>query len=206
MIKMKENNLRNSFDDIFLSKVPDKLDSVDIEELIDNKKSKVPVKSTDYGQRRNSMHSKAQKTIDSLLRFYLKEEIISEDEYIKQRALQEKATLSDLMNQIENVNGVITTMMERIDTGDVSYKMFEVLSEVEKTFIELLKMKSMHLIQVEESVKKLINDRRMYNNTLSSGEQSINSGVSMRGTKNLMKQIRDAVENKDFTAEEADIE
>lgn len=199
-----KNQLRNSFDEIF-SKVPEKIELTGLEEMLDGKKPKTPVRVVNYADRRNAMYNKAQKTVNSLLKFYLNENIISEDEYIQQRAEQEKSTLSDLMNQIENMNDIITSMMHNIDSGDVSPRTFEVLSEVERTFIELLKMKSMHLIQIEESMKKLVNDRNLYNRSNEVGSGDVGSeGFSSRGTKKLMRQMREMIDTKN--AEEIDIE
>lgn len=195
-----KNTLRDPFKDVF--SIPDKIENEeDIQTLITGENNSTPVKSN-YKKNRNNLHIKAQKTIDALFKFYLTENIINEDEYIKQKAYHEKCTLGDLMAQIEIANTAITTIMENIDMGDMSPRMFEVLSDALRTSMELLKMKSMHLINMEESMKKLMADREIYQHkAISDGSET--ESVTARGSKKLMQQIQDAIKNEEI--EEADI-
>lgn len=200
-----KDELRSTFADVF--SVPDKLENNEnVEDLMAS--NKMPnIQKTDYKGTRKKLHDKAKKTIDALFKFYLSESIINEDEYIKQKAYHEQATLGDLMNYIEIANKAITTIMENIDMGDMSPRMFEVLSDALRTSMDLLKMKSMHLIQMEESMKKLIIDKEMYQQkSLDSNDidTNKNSKITSRGNKKLMMQIQDAIKNENI--EEADID
>lgn len=203
----KKNAIRDtfeSFNDIF--NVPDKLENEEnVKDLITGNSEKEVPKKMDYSKSRNQFYNKAKKTIDSLFQFYLTADVINEDEYIKQKAYHEQCTLGDLMSQIEIANRAITTIMENIDMGDISPRMFEVLSDALRTSMELLKMKSMHLIQIEESMKKLLSDREIYQHkSIESGTNDSDNGtITSRGSKKLMQQIQNAIKNNDI--EDADI-
>lgn len=198
-----KENLKDTFNDIF--SIPDKLTSDEDPMTLlkaDDKNNKPAPKKSNYAEQRTGLYKKAKKTINSILDFYFNESIISEDDYIRQKAIQDEATLGDLMAQIEISNRAITTLMENIDMGDMAPRMFEVLSDAQKTFIELLKMRSMHLINMEENYKKLIQDREIYNQK-SNTEEKTTGGITMRGSKKLMQQLQDAMKNEEI--DEADI-
>lgn len=195
---------KNILTDVLMN-IPDTLESDDIS-LLNKEKENNLIRKVDYDERKSHFYIKAKKTIDSLLKFYFNESLISEDDYIEQRAIQENISLAQLMIQIENVSDAISTMMKVIDSGNVKPSYFQVLSEVERTFIDLLKLKSMHLIQVEDSMKRLLNDKNIYSNTSSSkgNSDNKNAGLTTRGTKNLMKQLKELIVEEEI--DEADIE
>lgn len=197
-----KQKLREPFDEVFNIDIPDSLSNdSNIDGLIANKSSEKVVVKQDYSKKRTVFHNKAKKTIDSLFKFYLSQDIIDKDEYIRQKAYHEKCTLGDLMNQIEIANHAVETIMDNIDAGDVQPRYFEVLSDLMKTIIELMKMKSMVLINAEESVKKIIVDRDTYNQEAIEAKKEEapenKQGFTARGNKHLMQTIRDAINNKE---------
>ena len=94
------------------------------------------------------------------------------------------------------VYNAITKLIENIDAGDITPRLFEVLSDLQKTFIELLKMKSMHLINMEENMKKLIQDRMTYQN-IQPTDNEVDGTVTTKGTKKLMEQLQNIVKQKE---------
>jgi hypothetical protein len=196
----------NDFNDVF--SIPDKIENKeDVKELITKGDETAVPKKNNYAKSRDKMHNKAKKTIDSLFKFYLAESIIDEDDYIRQKSYHEQCTLGDLMSQIEIANRAITTNMESVDAGDMSPRMFEVLSDALRTSMELLKMKSMHFVQKEESMKKLMADREIYQHkSIESGSETSNNDgtVTARGSKKLMQGIQDAIKNEEI--EDANID
>jgi len=190
----KKDVLKDSFSDIF--SVPERIESSDSSDIFE--KPDKPV-INNYAKQRDKFHVKAEKTIKSLLDFYLQEKVISEDDYIKQKASLESSTMSSLLNQIELSQQAIDTLMNNIALGDMTPRMFEVLAGMQGTFIELLKMKSIHMIQMEQSVKQLLADRDLYqSNNDSKNELEQESGTTVRGSKKLMQQIQSAIQNKDI--------
>ena len=196
MDKDNQDIFKNSFDDIFSEGgLPEKLENTeDIQNMMSPNKETKPF--VDYNARRTRLYNKAKSTIDALLKFYLDESIITENEYFKQKAVQDQSTLGDIMNQIEISNSYINTLMETIDRGDISPRFFEVLSDSQKTFIELLKMKTNFIIQMEETTKKLISDREMYASEKTRKELQQGS-VSTRGAKGLMQNIQEIIDNSE---------
>ena len=195
-MSQQNDAFRDSFDDIFSkTDIPTELKNTeDIESLMSPNKKKNA--ATDYNARRAKLYKKAKVTITSLLKFYLAEAVISEDEYFHQKSLQDEATLGDILNQIEMSNAAINTLMGTIDRGDISPRFFEMLSESQKTFIELLKMKTSFIIQMEETTKKLLSDKDTYASANDRKELEEGS-ISTRGTKNLMLNIQTAIKKND---------
>ena len=192
-----KNNLRDPFEEVF--SIPDKLENdEDISGLIsDTNNDNAVVRKVNYTKSRERFYKKAQKTIDSLFKFYLSEDIINQDEYIKQRAYHDQCTLGDLMNQIEITNRAITTIMENIDMGEVTPRLFEVLSGMIQSTMELLKMKTMHFVSMETNLKQLIDDKEIYQKkALSNGNEiEEDAPITSRGSKKLMQQIQNAIKN-----------
>ena len=68
--------------------------------------------------------NKAQKVMNSLLKFYLSEEIIEEHEYIKVKSELDEYALGMLIRQMQNSESAISILMDTINEGDVSPRMF----------------------------------------------------------------------------------
>lgn len=202
-----DDKTKNPFADIF--SIPNTIEcNNSIESLInneDNEKKDIP-KKFNYDKKRNKFYDKAKSTIDSLLKFYLTSDLISEDDYIKQKAYHDQCTLGDLMNQIEIANRAITTLMENIDLGDMPPRMFEVLAGMQHSIIDLLKMKSMHILSMESELKKIVSEREMFNQKSIGNGNKINQdgGITSRGSKKLMQQIQEAIRNENI--EDANID
>jgi hypothetical protein len=158
----------------------------------------------DYVKKKDAASEKAKKTINSLLKFYLSEEIIDSDEYVKAKMRIEEMTLSSLLFQMETAERAITTLLQQIDDGDVSPRMFEVLGTLQKSMLDIIKSQTMYMIATEEGVKKIARDydvysqRKLVKNEDSKKTQT--SGNVNRGTKNLMMQIQDELKKDEDPA------
>lgn len=200
-VKMPNEELKGAFRENFdeLLSIPDEITS---DESIDDLVPASPEKSypTRYQNIKSIAEKKAKKTIDSLLKFYLSENIIEQHDYIKAKAEIDKASLSTLIYQMQTTEKAITTLLDNIDNGDMTPRMFEVLGNLQKTLLDIVKSQTMYLMASEESLKKISRDIEIYNpGTTSVTPSSGSSGIKSRGTKDLMKALRGL-----DTAEEAE--
>lgn len=193
--------LKETYNDVFAaaSVAPKRLENTEDEQALLTRNKQKDELSLNYSTQRAKLHNKAKKTIESLLKFYFEQDIIDKDEYLKQKALSQEADLGDIMNQIENSSKAIDTLMSAIDLGAVTPRMFEALSGAQQTFMELIKLKTNVLIQIEDSAKQMISDRNIYKVKTEVDENVEEANVktfSMRGTKGLMNNLQDLIKQK----------
>ena len=139
--------------------------------------------------------------MNNLLKFYLSEEIIEEHEYIKVKAELDDYALGMLIRQMQNSESAISTLMDTINEGDVSPRMFEVLSDLQRTLLDIIKSQTMYMVAIEENAKKLSRDIDVYhggNNNVESQKKAGNTGVKARGTKDLMRALQDSINEEDI--------
>ena len=189
---MKEESkeeLRSSLDELLGYDLPDEVPGLDEEHELKPVK-KEPIVPDNY---------KAKKVMDSLLKFYLSEEIIEEQEYIKAKSELDKSALSALIKQMENSERAITILMRQIDEeGDVSPRMFEVLSDLQRTMLDIIKSQTMYMVAVEENVKKVARDLDVYQGNSNNKKIESGGGVKSRGTKDLMRALQDSIKEDEI--------
>jgi hypothetical protein len=155
----------------------------------------------DYDEMKASSMNKSKKMMNSLLKFYLSQELIDKNEYIQAKAKLEMMTLSNLIQQMQYSERAITTLMRTIDTGEVTPRMFEVLAGLQKTMLDIMKHQTLHMMAAEENMKKLKRDIDVYGNESGGGEskptKKLESGNVVRGTRNLMKEIQAELGNEE---------
>lgn len=175
-----------------------------IDELLSNEDSNLPTSSNrglpafqlnepvDYDEMKVSSVNKSKKMMNSLLKFYLSQEIIDNNEYIQAKAKLEMMTLSNLIQQMQYSERAITTLMRTIDSGEVTPRMFEVLGGLQKTMLDIMKHQTLHMMAAEENMKKLKRDIDIYVNPVESTTPKLSqgSGNLARGTRNLMREIQ----------------
>tara|TARA_R110000823_G_scaffold4223_11_gene15983 strand:+ start:2381 stop:2986 length:606 start_codon:yes stop_codon:yes gene_type:complete len=197
---MKDNSkdkFRDSIGDL-LSELPDEVPGLsETPEL-----PKVRVEST-QGVALTRAKGKAKKVMSSLLKFYLSEEIIAEHEYIQAKSQLDEYALGMLIRQMENSEIAISTLMDTINEGDVSPRMFEVLSDLQRTLLDIIKSQTMYMVAIEENAKKTSRDIDVYhgNSDTSSKKQS---GVKSRGTKDLMRALQETINEEDIQDVDSD--
>lgn len=192
MEEESKKELRSSLDELLGYDLPDEVPGLDESHELQ------PVKKEIAPRDNNKAMNKAKKVMDNLLKFYLSEEIIEEQEYLKAKAELDKTALSSLIKQMENSERAITILMRQIDDeGDVSPRMFEVLSDLQRTMLDIIKSQTMYMVAVEENVKKIARDIDVYQN---GGTKKIESGggIKSRGTKDLMKALQDSIKEDEI--------
>lgn len=190
------------------------------EELdIDSDPSDLPIinqplmPSVNYTEMKGKASKQAQKTITSLMKFYLDAEIIEKDEYIAAKKKMDEMTMASLIYQLQAGERALTTLLETIDGGELAPRMFEVLATLQKSMLDIIKSQTMYLMAAEEATKRIARDVEIYNKRVNDseieeatgGSSSDNSNI-MRGTKDLMAQIQAGIANASENIEDAEIE
>jgi hypothetical protein len=147
---------------------------------------------------------KAKKVMSSLLKFYLSEEIILEHEYIQAKAQLDEYALGMLIRQMENSEIAISTLMDTINEGDVSPRMFEVLSDLQRTLLDIIKSQTMYMVAIEENAKKTSRDIDVYHGSSEGSNNKKQSGVKSRGTKDLMRALQETINEEDIQDVDSD--
>jgi hypothetical protein len=186
---MSKKNLRNSISELLDDDLPDEVEipNEDLDDLRDRR----PI--TSYETMRSGAYAKAKRVMDGLLKLYLSQDIIEEQEYINARVELDKMSLGALIFQMETAERAIITMLDNIDSGEMHPRMFEVLGGLQKTLLDIVKSQTMYLMASEENMKKLSRDIDVYKPQYKAiaAEKSNNNGmISSRGTKELMRSIQ----------------
>ena len=92
-----------------------------------------------YTELKSGATKKAQKTITSLMKFYLDADIIEKDEYIAAKKQMDEMTMASLICQLQAGEKALTTLLETIDSGELAPRMFEVLATLQKSMLDILK-------------------------------------------------------------------
>lgn len=165
--------------------------------------------STNYAEMKGKASKQAQKTITSLMKFYLDAEIIEKDEYIQAKKKMDEMTMASLIYQLQAGEKALTTLLETIDGGELAPRMFEVLATLQKSMLDIIKSQTMYLMAAEEATKRIARDAELYNKRVNDAEieeatRGEGSGNVLRGTKDLMAQIQMGIAESDV--EDVEIE
>ena len=183
-------------------------DPVDLP-ILEPTKDMVP--SVSYKELKSKATKKAQRTITSLMKFYLDADIIEKDEYIAAKKKMDEMTMSSLIYQLEAGERALTTLLETIDGGELAPRMFEVLATLQKSMLDIIKSQTMYLMAAEESTKRIARDIEIYKKRDDTREIEASGGDSsdkniQRGTKDLMAAIQAGIKTSDIEDIEEDKE
>lgn len=151
-----------------------------------------------YSELKKGSMKQAQKTITSLMKFYLDADIIEKDEYIQAKKKMDEMTMASLIYQLKAGERALTTLLETIDGGELAPRMFEVLATLQKSMLDIIKSQTMYLMAAEESNKRIARDQEIYNKRRDQQEIEEAGGDStdqnvVRGTKDLMAKIQQGI-------------
>ena len=161
-----------------------------------------------YTELKSSATKKAQKTITSLMKFYLDADIIEKDDYIQAKKKMDEMTMSSLIYQLQAGEKALTTLLETIDSGELAPRMFEVLATLQKSMLDIIKSQTMYLMAAEEGTKRIARDIEIYQQRANQSEIEGAGGDAgnkniQRGTKDLMAAIQAGIQSG---TQEEDIE
>ena len=193
-----KDKFRDSIGDL-LNDLPDEVPGLDETPEL----SRVKIEST-QAVALTRAKGKAKKVMSSLLKFYLSEEIIAEHEYIQAKSNLDEYALGMLIRQMENSEIAISQLMDIINEGDVSPRMFEVLSDLQRTLLDIIKSQTMYMVAIEENAKKTSRDIDVYHGNSDSSTNKKQSGVKSRGTKDLMRALQETINEEDIQDVDSD--
>ena len=208
-IKSQAEEIRKELDDLLG-------DNNTIEDTIDTDPelpAREMISLPSYAEVKTASTKKAQKTITSLMKFYLDEDIIERDEYIQAKKKIDEMTMSSLIYQLQAGERALTTLLETIEAGELAPRMFEVLATLQKSMLDIIKSQTMYLMAAEEGAKRIAKDIDIYRKRDDIREISESSpavpgtaggDTVQRGTKDLMRMIRQGVNESNI--EDAEIE
>lgn len=133
----------------------------------------------------------AKKLIESALELYAKK--TGEINYVKLKAESDINTFGKILQQIEiNEEAIREIVMDMKTGGGPNPNMLRCLSDLQKTEIELWKMKSQYLTEIETSLKQVSSDVEMSEAVeLESEEDEVNT-AKIRGSRDLMMMLDQA--------------
>lgn len=147
--------------------------------------------------------TKASKTIKTLMKFYLDEDIISKNEYISAKRAIDEMSMASLIYQLKAGEIAMTRILENIEMGETSPRIFEVLAILQKTNLDIIKSQTQYLQFTEDSVKRIARDYEMYNqipdNTKStSTTKNDNTFRGSKGLLQILKQSKEEIQDAEF--------
>lgn len=102
--------------------------------------------------------TKAQKTVLSCLKLYFDEKLINKNEFLQAKAAIATSTLTTLFKQLKMSEHMMEKLINDIDNGNMHSRTFEVASGVQHTIIDLLKNTQLHVISMNEDMKRMKNE------------------------------------------------
>ena len=169
-----------------------------------------PQNQPTFAELKESSTRKAKKTITALMKFYLDADIIERDEYIQAKKKMDEMTMSSLVYQLQAGERALTTLLDAIEDGEVAPRMFEVLATLQKSMLDIIKSQTMYLMATEESAKRIARDIEIYRKRddireieVSGGDPG--SGNVQRGTKDLMRMIREGIDSAETDVQDVEI-
>ena len=199
---------------IVQEQIKNTLDSILMEENLDSDvvtPDALPrLKTTDimdFSEAKQTTGTEARGLLDSMVKFYLEENLIDQTSYIAYKKKIDSSNVSSMMLQLKTAQHAITKLLEEIDMGNANPRMFEVLAQLQSQIMQMPKDYQNYMEKMEESYRRAGQDleKKVNSGSISLDEagnvesdplnpssiQSINSGVKVRGTKSLMEGLRD---------------
>jgi len=198
--KIVQENIKNTLDQILMD------EGLDDEAF---SPSDLPrMKTTDimdFGTAKSEVGSDARILMESIVDFYLKENLIEKSDYIEYKKKIDAMNISSMMLQLRTAQHAITKLLEEIDLGNANPRMFEVLAQLQSQIMQMPKDYQAYLTKMEEGYVRLRTEgeRKAYaggiqmeydpeNKTTSfSPNSQQGEGIKVRGTKGLMEGLRD---------------
>lgn len=185
-------------------------DLVETDPILPSKFLIAKTPAVSYATLKTSAEAQAKKTITALMKFYLDADIIENDEYVMAKKKMDEMTMSSLVYQLNAGERALTLLLETIEDGELSPRMFEVLATLQKSMLDIIKSQTMYLMATEESNKRIARDIEIYRkktNTTQieeSGGDSKDSNIH-RGSKDLMRMIQLGLNQNVESVDESDI-
>jgi hypothetical protein len=192
-------------------KIKETLDSIILDENLDAIETgtgELPrLKTTvqmDFEEEKITAARDAKSLLDSLAQFYI-DEAGSNNPYLEYRKKIDSINVSSMMFQLKTAQHAITKLLEEIDMGNMTPRLFEVLAQLQGQVIQISKDHQSYLDKMEKSYKVMKGDieEKNYKEGILIGpageytgpqnQISDNGGIRVRGTRGLMENLRDII-------------
>jgi len=194
-------------------KIKETLDSIILDENLDSVETgtgELPRLKTsvqmDFEEEKISAARDAKSLLDSLAQFYLEENSSENNPYLEYRKKIDSLNVSSMMFQLKTAQHAITKLLEEIDMGNMTPRLFEVLAQLQGQVIQISKDHQAYLDKMEKSYKVMKGDidSKNYNGGMAIGQGehgesssgyhlADGSGIKVRGTRGLMENLRDII-------------
>ena len=144
----------------------------------------------------------AKKMMQSVMKLYLSQEIIEQNEYVRMKQQIEEMQLATLINQMHQMEHSIEMLMRTIESGELTPRMFEVLAGLQKTMLEINKHATLHIMASEEGMKKLKHDIDIYSDQTTIIKSNNDEAITARGNRDFMKGIQEEMQDIEFNEED----
>lgn len=197
--KIVQEQIKASLDSILLDEDLD-IDAVKPDEL-------PRLKTTDvmnFQEQTQSTGTEARELLDSLVKFYLDENLIDQTDFVNYKKKIDSMNLASMMLQLKTAQHAITKLLEEIDLGNANPRMFEVLAQLQSQIMQMPKDYQNYVDKMEQGYRNMKRDLevktslgaiQMETNTSSPNSfltpAGTDSGIKVRGTKGLMEGLRD---------------
>ena len=143
-------------------KIKESLDSILNDETLDFdpvKPEELPrLKTTelmDFSAATQTTGSDAKSLLDSIVKFYLDENLIGKTDYVEYKKKIDSMNLASMMLQLKTAQHAITKLLEEIDLGNANPRMFEVLAQLQSQIMQMPKDYQNYVDKMEEGYKKI---------------------------------------------------
>lgn len=185
--------------------IRDHLDNFENEFLNDDLPPSSTYRQIDYGQELSKAEEKAKKTIKSLIEFYFEEEKISKDEYLNYKKLISEQSISQLLFLMKTGQEALIKLMQNIDSGDMSPRMFEVLANLQRSQLDIVKNYGLLLLSTEEDLRRTqfeVESKEKEQGKLGDGGiQTAEDRLITSSTKKLLKSVEEYREEDPYQDE-----
>lgn len=165
----------------------------------------------DFNDLKDQCNNEARIMINNAIGFILNNDMIDENEYIKNKLEVDVMSLSGMLYQLKANEAMQKAMMEEVDRGFMHPRMFEVFGQLSKTIAEINKQ----LLATVEAIKMTYKDVKadiQEKRTEALGPQSSHSGmitqgdggVVTMGTKELIASVKKASKEAKKDIEDAE--
>jgi hypothetical protein len=171
-----------------------------------------PVRIMNFDTTKAEVESEAKKLLGSLVKFYLDRNAIEEDDFARYKAKIDVLNISTMAFTIRSAMHGITKLMDEIDAGGSQYmaRNYEVLSQLQAQLFAMPEKFQKYVNEMEKSYKnhaqekskkEASGDAMLLNDN---GEEAsipgiLNGGnVKIRGNKELMENIQNAINKEEY--------
>ena len=202
--KEQELKIKKQLDDILLAdEMLSGLSAPDIPPI-------KPVRMMNFDAARVEVESEAKNLLGSLLKFYLDDNLIKQDDFALYKSKIDVLSISTMAFAIRSAQHSITKLMDEIDAGGGGQYMarnYEVLAQLQGQLFAMPEKFQKYIAEMEKAYKNHADEKKKRDSTgdaillNDNGEEGIpgiysGGNVKIRGNKALMENIQNSIKKK----------